>query len=703
MAPIPTPAEIVKHYIDSNKVIIFSKTTCPYCSGVKDFFRKEKIPFEAVELDVVENGDKLQQALLDMTGQRTVPNIFVNAVHVGGSDKLFKLAEKGKLRELMDKGEKAVEIKEPLSKDDGITGNEIQSQNNKGREVGDDGKKYDYDLIVLGGGSGGQAASKEAAKFGKKVAVFDYIVPTPIGTTWGLGGTCVNVGCIPKKLMHYAALLNETASDSIKYGWEYPNNHSDTIEKQENSTNDKPGKDKESANENQDKDDKYGKQNDDQVKEKTDKKQKMETVDKKGVPVTFKNPDRTHNWNTLVKGVQDYIHGLNFKYKTTLREKGVKYYNAYARFTDPHTIEAKDKQGKITKVTGKHFIVVTGVRPQYPDIPGAKEYCITSDDIFSLPYPPGKTLCIGASYVSLECAGFLQGIGFQTTVMVRSILLRGFDQQMAELIGKYMSIHGITFIRPAVPVKIEKIQDGKPGIYRVYYKVKDKDGNETEQNEDFNTIILAIGRIAKSKDVGLDTAAGIKLHPESHKVITDERDRSNIFHIYALGDNAQGRPELTPVAVEAGILLVRRLYGITPEDKETLCDYDNVPTTVFTPLEYGACGLSEEKAIDKFGEDGIEVYHTSFKPLEWTIPGREDNACYGKLIVNKAEKERVVGFHFLGPNAGEVTQGYAVAMKVGATKADFDRTIGIHPTNSEIYTSLTVKKSSGQAVEQAGC
>lgn len=486
---------------------------------------------------------------------------------------------------------------------------------------------YDYDLIVIGGGSGGLAHAKEAAKLGKKVALLDFVTPTPIGTAWGLGGTCVNVGCIPKKLMHAAALQGECFKDAKHYGWNVP----------------------------------------DQI---------------------------PHNWQKLVEAVQDHIGSLNWGYRVELREKSVEYLNAYGVFVDPHTVECTDRAKKVTRKTARRFLVATGGRPNYPDIPGAREYGITSDDVFSLDKPPGKTLVVGASYVALECAGFLTGLGFDVTVMVRSILLRGFDQQIAEQIGAYMSNHGTKFIRPSVPTKVEKLESGK---LLVTYQHEGK-----EAQEEYDTVLFAIGRTAETSKIGLDKA-GVQVDPRNGKIHT-VNERTNVPHVYAIGDVIYDVPsktqlELTPVAIQAGVLLARRLF----EGSQIAMNYKFVPTTVFTPLEYGAIGYSEEDAIAKFGADNIEVYHTFYKPLEWTVAEREDNACYIKLVCNRADNERVVGYHVLGPNAGEVTQGFGVAIRCGATKQDFDLTVGIHPTTAEEATTLAITKRSGEEAQKKGC
>eukprot|EP01107_Rhizomastix_libera_P004453 TRINITY_DN174_c0_g1_i1.p1 TRINITY_DN174_c0_g1~~TRINITY_DN174_c0_g1_i1.p1 ORF type:complete len:566 (+),score=149.29 TRINITY_DN174_c0_g1_i1:49-1746(+) len=480
---------------------------------------------------------------------------------------------------------------------------------------------YDYDLVVIGGGSGGLSCGKEAAALGARVAVLDYVTPSPKGTKWGLGGTCVNVGCIPKKLMHTSALIGETMKNhALAFGWE----------------------------------------------------------------VSAENMPK-HNWEQMVSNISDHIGALNFGYKTQLREKGVTYVNAYGTFVDAHTISCKKSDGSVSTITARNFVVATGGRPNYPkDLPGV-EHVITSDDLFSLPTSPGKTLVVGASYVALECAGFLNGVGCNTTVMVRSILLRGFDQQMANLIGDYMEHEGVRFVRGAVPTKIEKLESGK---LRVSYH-----GEFSEGQEEFDTVLYAVGR--QYADCGY-SKLGMKLNPENGKIITTADDQSSIPHIFAIGDVNDGKPELTPVAIRAGKLLAKRLFSRS----QALMVYRNIPTTVFTPLEYGSVGLSEETALSRYG-DNVEVFHTTFAPLEWTLPHR--NGCYAKLIVNKGDHNRVIGFHILSPNAGEVTQGFAVAINMGATKEDFDNTVGIHPTIGEEFTTLMVSKKQQAVVKKSGC
>lgn len=500
-------------------------------------------------------------------------------------------------------------------------------------------RNFDYDLIVIGGGSGGLASSKEAVKHGKKVALIDFVKPTPKGTTWGIGGTCVNVGCIPKKLMHEAALQGEQANELYDFGWGLKPNDQPLITHGEKA-------------------------------------------------------NLQHNWERMVEKIQNNIKSSNFKYRVELREKRVNYINAYAKFVDKHTVELENKKGEKSQITGQTFIIATGERPKYPtDCEGALEHSITSDDLFSLAYNPGKTLVVGASYVALECAGFLNGLGNDVTVMVRSILLRGFDQEMADKVGAYMARKGVKFFRPCVPYKIEKIKDGQPGLYRVHAK----DEHKNDIVSEYNTILFAIGREPCTKDIGLEKV-GVKANPKTGKIPT-VKEQTNVDNIYAIGDILEFRTELTPVAIDSGVLLARRLYAGATE----AFDYNTIPTTVFTPNEYGCVGLSEEDATKKYGQDNLEVFHAYFKPFEKGVTEREVTDCYAKLICVLNDNLRVVGFHYLGPNAGEVTQFAALALRFKAVKEDFSKLVGIHPTSAEVFTNMTITKRSGLSPIPQGC
>lgn len=307
----------------------------------------------------------------------------------------------------------------------------------------------------------------------------------------------------------------------------------------------------------------------------------------------------------------------------------IKNVNAIATFKDKHTIKAIDRNGNETLYKSKFVVLATGERPIYPGIEGDKECCITSDDLFSLAYPPGKTLVIGASYVALECAGFLNGLGFDTTVMVRSILLRGFDQEMANKIGNYMEKHGVKFLKQCIPDKFIKLQDidlenKKSGLIKVIYK----DSNGQIQQDEFNTVLLAIGRSPLTKYTLADKI-GVELDNKERVIGIANTEMTHVSNVFAIGDILSGKPQLTPMAIQSGNLLAERLFGL---ENFQNCDYSNVPTTVFTPIEYGCVGFSEDEAIANFGDD-IDVYHNYIHYLESTLlPEADPSDYYAKLI-----------------------------------------------------------------------
>ncbi|KAH8288136.1 hypothetical protein KR054_003272 [Drosophila jambulina] len=491
------------------------------------------------------------------------------------------------------------------------------------RQTRNKGGSYDFDLVVIGGGSAGLACAKEAVLNGARVACLDYVKPTPtLGTKWGVGGTCVNVGCIPKKLMHQASLLGEAVHEAAAYGW----NVSDKIK-----------------------------------------------------------PD----WNKLVQSVQNHIKSVNWVTRVDLRDKKVEYINGLGSFVDTHTLVAKMKSGERT-ITAQTFVIAVGGRPRYPDIPGAVEHGITSDDLFSLEREPGKTLVVGAGYIGLECAGFLKGLGYEPTVMVRSIVLRGFDQQMAELVASSMEERGIPFLRKTVPLSVEKQDDGK-------LLVKYQNVETGEVNQDlFDTVLWAIGRKGLVEDLNLPKV-GVKVQKD--KIPVDSLEATNVANIFAVGDIIYGKPELTPVAILAGRLLARRLYA----GSEQRMDYNDVATTVFTPLEYACVGLSEEEAVKQYGADEIEVFHGYYKPTEFFIPQKSVRYCYLKAVAERHGDQRVYGLHYIGPVAGEVIQGFAAALKSGLTINTLINTVGIHPTTAEEFTRLNITKRSGADPTPATC
>uniref|UniRef100_A0A8C8ED50 thioredoxin-disulfide reductase (NADPH) n=1 Tax=Otus sunia TaxID=257818 RepID=A0A8C8ED50_9STRI len=455
--------------------------------------------------------------------------------------------------------------------------------------------KNEYDLLVIGGGSGGLACAKEAAQFGRKVAVLDYVEPSPQGTKWGLGGTCVNVGCIPKKLMHQAALLGSALKDAQHYGWNIAQ------------------------------------------------------------PVH-------HTWSLMAQAVQNYVKSLNWGHRVQLQDKKVKYFNMKGSFSDPYTIRGLTKAGKETIITAENIVIATGGRPKYPThIAGALEYGITN--------------------VSLECAGFLTGIGLDTTVMMRSIPLRGFDQQMASLVTEHMESYGTKFLKRCFPTKVEKLESNR---LQVTWKNTDLG---TEETDSFDTVMWAVGRAPDTETLNLETV-GVKTNSETGKIIVDASEATSVPHIYAIGDITEGRPELTPTAIAAGKLLAQRLFGESSE----LMDYDNVPTTVFTPLEYGCVGLSEEMA----DLGALQFHLIQLHALSLNVLRKDLYVMYCFQVVCLREREqRILGLHFIGPNAGEVIQGFALGIKCGATYPQLMKTIGIHPTCAEEITKLHITKRSG--------
>ncbi|XP_029098142.1 thioredoxin reductase 3 isoform X3 [Monodon monoceros] len=472
-------------------------TSLPVQSQVKELFSSLGVDCNILELDQVDDGASVQEVLSEITNQRTVPSIFVNKVHVGGCDRTFQAHQSGVLQKLLQE--------DPAC---------------------------DYDLIVIGGGSGGLSCAQEAAALGRRVMVLDLVVPSPQGTSWGLGGTCVNVGCIPKKLMHQAALLGQALTDSRKFGWECSQ----------------------------------------QVK---------------------------HNWETMTEAIQKHVGSLNRSYQRALREKAVAYVNSYGEFVEHHKIKATDGNGQETYYTAAKFVIATGERPRYLGIQGDKEYCITSDDLFSLPYCPGATLVVGASPVALECAGFLAGLGLEVTVMVSSQLLQGFDQEMAEKVASSMQQLGVRFLRKFVPVEVQQLEKGSPGKLKVV--AKSTEGTEMIEGL-YNTVLLAIGRDSCTKKIGLEKI-GVKVNEKTGKIPVNDVEQSSVPYVYAVGDVVEGQPELMPIAVQAGRLLARRLFGGCLEK----CDYINAPTVVFTPLEYGCCGYAEEKAVEVYRKENLEV------------------------------------------------------------------------------------------------
>lgn len=577
-------ADKVANLLQDNIVLVFSKSTCPCCSAIKDLLTELDVDFLALELDLMPDGPQIQAQLRKYAEKVAVPVVFVRGELVGGFSATRRALRDGLLQ--------------------------------KKARLGDD--DFDYDLVVIGGGSGGLAAAQEAVDLGGTVLLCDWVEPTPCGNRWGIGGTCLNVGCVPKKLMHFSAGLKTVFEDAPVFGWQI-------------------------------------------------------------------HGEVTNDWSKLVDRIQKFVKSVNFHYQTLLNKKGIRFVRSKASLMSKHKVKVNDGRDV---VTAKYVLLATGLRPKYADLPNDRELCITSDDLFVMKNPPGKTIIIGASYVALECAGLLRGLGFDVTVMVRALCMRGFDQQMVGLVTTHLEDYGVTILRKCVPVSVERTSDD-------LRLVKADVAGEVREYE-AQTVLLAIGRDANLDGLGLEEV-GIAV--KNNRIVVDDYDRTNVTNVFAVGDVALGRTALTPVAIHGGVSLARRLFGGSTDKT----DYSYVPTTVFTPLQYGFVGVSEEAAVDKYGEDDVEVYHSHFHPLEKAMQVRDLNMCYAKLICVKSEDDAVVGLHVTGEGAGEIVQGFGLAMKMGAKLANFQSFIGVHPTSGEIFTKLFVAKSSGVSVEKTAC
>lgn len=316
---------------------------------------------------------------------------------------------------------------------------------------------------------------------------------------------------------------------------------------------------------------------------------------------------------------------------------------------------------------------------------------------------------VGGSAEGLEYAGFLSGLGLPVTVIPQPDLLQGFDQKMAKKIEKHMMGGGVEFLSHCSLTKVEQTeacsQDAVSGTSettpqqasrgRLRVTIASKEG-QTKQ-DDFDTVLLAVGRKASTSDIGLE-CVGVQCSQDTGRILVNERDETSVDHIYAIGSVQHGRPSTTGLSVYAGTLLARRLY----REDTSLCDYTNVPTVVLTPLEYASCGLSEEKANLTFGEASVEVYHSSYWPLEWELPARNKNSCYVKVVCHIPDDERVVGLHVMGPNAGDILQGFVAAMKCGLTKRQLDATVGIQPGSAQVLSSLTQTQRMSEALMTRG-
>ncbi|MDH4071716.1 MAG: glutathione-disulfide reductase [Gammaproteobacteria bacterium] len=443
-----------------------------------------------------------------------------------------------------------------------------------------------FDLLVIGGGSGGLAHSQRAAEYGARAAVVE---------SGRLGGTCVNVGCVPKKLMWYAAHHAHQARQALDYGFD---------------------------------------------------------IDVAG-----------HDWPALREKRDTYIRRLNGIYENNLDKRHVTWLRGHARFIDPHTVGVGDM-----RYTADRIVIATGGYPIVPRVHGA-ELGITSDGFFELNERPKKVALLGSGYISVELAGVFNSLGSETTVLVRKEgVLRSFDRMLRDELEAAMRRDGIGFVTKFHPVALRKTEDG--------ITVSGECGREFGG---FDTVVWAVGRAPNSGSLDLD-AAGVE-HDGYGFIRTDEWQKTNVDHIFAIGD-VTGRDALTPVAIAAGRRLADRLYNGMAERK---LDYHTIPTVIFTHPPIGTVGFTEDEAREKYGAD-VRVYTSRFNPMQYAF-SKEKVATSMKLIVTGAD-EKIVGCHIIGDGADEMLQGFAVAIRMGATKADFDDTVAIHPTSAEELVTM---------------
>ncbi len=443
-----------------------------------------------------------------------------------------------------------------------------------------------YDYIAIGGGSGGLATAQRAAEYGARVAVIQ---------PGRLGGTCVNVGCVPKKIMWTAAMLAHAAEDAHGYGFDL-------------------------------------------------------TV-------------HGHDWARLKAARDAYVARLNGIYAANLEKKKIDWLDGSARFLDAHTLTVG---GEV--VSAPHITIATGGAPQLPDIPGAA-LGITSDGFFALAEKPRNVAIIGSGYVAVELAGAFAGLGSKVTSFVRQDrVLRSFDAMLALALMREMRADGITLETHAVPARLRAAESGS--------ELELTDGRVFGG---FDCVLWAIGRQPASSSLDL-ARAGVALYDDG-VVITDKFQSTNVGGIYAIGD-VTGRDALTPVAIAAGRRLADRLFGGQPE---RFLDYKLTPTVIFSHPPIGTVGLTEAAARDLYG-DAVKTYTSGFVPMYYALTEHKRRAEMKLVCVG--EEERIVGLHVIGPGADEMLQGFAVAVKMGARKRDFDDTIAIHPTVAEELVTM---------------
>ncbi|MGF1495870.1 MAG: glutathione-disulfide reductase [Elainellaceae cyanobacterium] len=447
---------------------------------------------------------------------------------------------------------------------------------------------YDYDFFVIGAGSGGIAAARRAASYGAKVGIVERD---------RLGGTCVNRGCVPKKLMVYASQFPKHFKASTGYGWRLG--------------------------------------------------------------------EQSLDWSTMVTAVSNELNRLNGIYQRMLDNSSVEILEGYGRFVNDHTVEIGDR-----KVTAERILIAVGGEPILPKISGS-EHLISSDQMFSLPEQPKRAAVIGGGYIGCEFASILNGLGTEVYQIVRGDrILRGFDEDIRTEVQTAMEHHGIHILTETQVEGIERTESGETTLKL--------DNAELPTITVDAVTLAAIGRRPLTDKLGLENAG---VETISGYISVNEYSQTSVEHIYAVGD-CTNNVQLTPVAISEGRALADTLFG--GQDRKV--SYDNIPTAVFTTPEVSTVGLTEAAARDRYGDDAIKVYRSRFRAMYYTLPDMDAKTLM-KLIIH-TETDKVLGAHMVGDYAAEIIQGVAIAVKMGATKADFDATIAIHPSSAEEFVTM---------------
>ena len=453
---------------------------------------------------------------------------------------------------------------------------------------------YDFDLFVIGAGSGGVAAARRAAGYGAKVGIAE---------SSRLGGTCVNRGCVPKKLMVYASRIPAHQEEATGYGWTLPAG--------------------------------------------------------------------TLNWETLMTAVNGETVRLNGIYERLLDNAKVEVLRGWARLTDAHTVEVGDRS-----VTADKILIAVGGKPVKPQSISGIELAITSDDIFHLPTQPKRVAILGGGYIGCEFACILKGLGVEVTQVIRADkILRGFDDDLRGEVQTAMQAHGIRILNNSRDIALANTDAG----LEVSATIPTADGDRQAVSAIADSVCLAAtGRRPNLTGLGLEHTA-VKI--ENGAIAVEANSRTAEPNIWAVGD-CTNRINLTPVAINEGRAFADTHFGNRPRQMS----YDAVPSAVFTTPEIGTVGLTEAAAIAEYGDDAIQVYRSHFRPMYYVLADKDEKTLM-KLVVHK-DSDRVLGAHMVGDYAGEIIQGVAIAVKMGATKANFDATVGIHPTSAEEFVTM---------------